>query len=93
LGIGQVISSIENLIYMASNISESLAVYPALVNEHEKVTDKHGGLDHLKDRIKIKPHLCEANKICWITDRTPHEALPVKNNVHRQFFKLVVFAT
>ncbi len=25
----------------------------------------------------------------WITDRTPHEALPVKNNTYRQFFRVV----
>ncbi|KAJ1569744.1 hypothetical protein HK405_003046, partial [Cladochytrium tenue] len=30
-----------------------------------------------------------ANRLAWITDRTPHESLPVQRRVFRQYFRLV----
>jgi hypothetical protein len=39
------------------------------------------------------PRLLEAGELCWLTDRTPHEALPLTRStdrVYRQFFRLVV---
>jgi hypothetical protein len=78
-------------IYIASNVDDSTAVYSALVNEPEKVTDKHGSIEHLKHRLDhLKSYNLKANELCWITDRTPHESLPVTKPVHRQFFRLVV---
>jgi hypothetical protein len=32
----------------------------------------------------------EAGEIVWISDRTPHESLPLKQATKRQFFRLVV---
>lgn len=32
----------------------------------------------------------KANEMVWMTDRTPHESLPVKQTCYRQFFRLVV---
>lgn len=29
------------------------------------------------------------NKLYWITDRTPHESLPMESQTYRQFFRLV----
>ena len=28
-------------------------------------------------------------QLYWITDRTPHESLPLKEGTHRQFFRIV----
>ena len=79
-------------IYMASNVTGTCRVYPCLVEEPERVTDKHGGISD-----KFKGHLGEgrllgAGELCWITDRTPHESLPLptSNVTYRQFFRLVV---
>ena len=36
----------------------------------------------------VKSYTLEANELAWITDRTPHESLPV--NGERQYFRLVV---
>ncbi|KAJ1552839.1 hypothetical protein HK405_009835, partial [Cladochytrium tenue] len=30
-----------------------------------------------------------ANRLAWMTDRTPHESLPVERRVFRQYFRLV----
>jgi len=29
------------------------------------------------------------NEMYWLTDRTPHESLPLKTDTYRQFFRLV----
>ena len=81
-------------IYMASNRDGACAVYDELVVRPEEVSDKHGGIEHMR------PHLgpgrvLNAGELCWITDRTPHESLPLKGKgndrfVHRSFFRLVV---
>ena len=31
----------------------------------------------------------EANDIYWLTDRTPHEALPMKESGYRQYVRIV----
>ena len=31
----------------------------------------------------------KSNKLYWLTDRTPHESLPLKEDTYRQFFRLV----
>lgn len=79
-------------IFMASNVDDSCAVYPSKVTEPERLADAHGGLCAvLKDRGALgRPTLLKAGQICWLTDCTPHESLPVKDDVHRQFVRLVV---
>lgn len=39
--------------------------------------------------ITGEPELMEANTLYWLTDRTPHEALPVNRDIERQYFRLV----
>jgi hypothetical protein len=76
-------------IYMASNVANSCKVWPVLVDKPEDVTDRFGGAEHLREYIG-EGTCMEANTMYWITDRTPHEALPVGETVYRQFFRLVV---
>lgn len=35
------------------------------------------------------PISLQKNELFWITDRTPHESMPVEEATHRQFFRLV----
>lgn len=82
-------------IYMASNVSDSCQIYPQLIVEPHEVTDAHGGIEHMRDRLGTGRGLA-ANELVWFTDRTPHESLPIPpqpdggTRVHRQFFRLVV---
>ena len=73
-------------LYMASSVSNTCAVYDALVDK--KGVDSHGGMDHLR-RLIGEPTLLEANELVWLTDCTPHEALPQEEPAYRQFFRLV----
>ncbi len=76
-------------IYMASTVDDSCALYPALIVNPWEVTDAHGRCESLCDRLP-SPTLTKANKLYWMTDRTPHESLPTSTGGYRQFFRLVV---
>ena len=36
-----------------------------------------------------KKRIMKPNCMYWITDRTPHESLPLKEETYRQYFRLV----
>lgn len=76
-------------IFMASNVANTSRVWPVLVERHEEIADAHGGIECLRPYLG-RGYKLKANELCWFTDRTPHEALPVSDACHRQFFRLVV---
>ena len=47
-----------------------------------------GEIEHLRPYLG-PGQLTQAYRIYWITDGTPHEALPVKERVYRQFIRIV----
>jgi hypothetical protein len=83
-------------IFMSSSVAGSSAVWPVEISTPREVADAHGGIEHMRGHLGV-PRVLEANQLCWFTDRTPHEALPLeapKDNpgaefVYRQFFRLV----
>lgn len=87
-----------NGIFMASTVDDSCALWPVLIDEPEGVTDAHGSIEHMRSyllRSGVLPVKLKANSMAWITDRTPHESLPVhspegREAVYRQWFRLVV---
>ena len=49
-----------------------------------------GDCEDKRERLsKYGPTLLEANRIYWMTDRTPHEAVPLAQDTYRQYFRLV----
>lgn len=85
-------------IWFCSNISETSAVYPVLIKNPKEITTAHGGIESMQpilDKICTKK-LLKANELCWITDCTPHESLPLPSEsnrtepIIRQFFRVVV---
>jgi hypothetical protein len=75
-------------IFMANTVPGSCRVWPALIGEPERVTDAHGGIEHLRERLGSGVEV--GDELIWMTDRTPHESLPVSGSGMRQFFRLVV---
>ena len=62
-------------IWMATNVPGSCAVWDAQIRTPGSVTDAHGGIEQL--RAALGPGTsAPAGQLCWITDRTPHEAVP-----------------
>lgn len=83
---------IDGGIFMASNIDKSTLVYNAYINDN--LIGFNGDVEYLRKTLDRYPNkyykqLIPANRLLWITDRTPHESLPVVEDCYRQYFRLV----
>ena len=47
-------------------------------------TDSFGSHVHVRGPISL-----QANELFWITDRTPHQSVPLAEGTHRRYFRLV----
>jgi hypothetical protein len=71
-------------IYMASSCPNTTKVWDAMVEE----PGLHGDCEELREVLgkgEIAPH----DTLLWITDRTPHESLPMPEGGCRSFFRIV----
>ena len=80
-------------IYMASNVPESCGVWNSKIECDEsggqrEIIGKNGDIGFLRPYIG-KQTIMLPNVMYWITDRTPHESLPLKEETYRQYFRLV----
>eukprot|EP00980_Cylindrotheca_fusiformis_P007918 scaffold1696_cov166-Cylindrotheca_fusiformis.AAC.4 len=79
----------EGGIFMASSVANTSEVWDALVNKNAPgIVDKHGGCEYLRPFFGKGTKL-QAGELIWMTDCTPHEALPQEISGHRQFFRVV----
>ena len=76
-------------IFMASSVSNTCQIWPVQIENPHEVTDTHGGLEPMRPYLG-EPYKIQKNELVWLTDTTPHEALPVEQPVYRQFFRLVM---
>ncbi len=74
-------------IYMASTVPNSCRVWNAQVSDR-RLAGRLGSVDHLIDLFG-KAIYMPAHAIFWLTDTTPHEAVPQAQAGPRQFFRLV----
>lgn len=74
-------------IYMASNVAESTKVWDVKIRK--PVIGKLGDIEHLRKHLG-DGHFMEPDKLYWMTDTTPHESLPMKEDTYRQYVRLVV---
>eukprot|EP00697_Spironema_sp_BW2_P005629 gnl/Spiro4/17850_TR9500_c0_g1_i1.p1 gnl/Spiro4/17850_TR9500_c0_g1~~gnl/Spiro4/17850_TR9500_c0_g1_i1.p1 ORF type:complete len:338 (+),score=116.57 gnl/Spiro4/17850_TR9500_c0_g1_i1:23-1015(+) len=56
--------------------------------EMQRIQNHFNRIGEVSDRSW--PIKMDANELWWLTDTTPHEALPVPRDDYRQFFRLVV---
>lgn len=88
-------TDVEGGILLASNVSDSLAVYNCALEDY--LIGKQGNCEHLRpylDQLVSNGHMkkmcsSRAGTIYWISDVTPHESLPVKQDCKRQFIRIV----
>lgn len=76
-------------IFMLSSVPESTAVWPLIVEDHAQVVGEHGDLEHMRGMLG-PARLSQPDELLWLSDRTPHESLPVAPGTYRQFFRLVI---
>lgn len=73
-------------VLIASNVDDSCAVWDS---EHED-TSTDGDIGHASARYPYSAaRLLKAGEVSEIGILTPHESLPVKRDVHRQFLRIV----
>jgi hypothetical protein len=71
-------------IYMASNITNSCRAWNLSVTSSEL-----GNCEHLRSQLEEIPStVFKKNILYWMTDRTPHESLPIKF-CYRQWFRYI----
>lgn len=75
-------------IYMASTVKHSTKVWPCIIEDPKSNAGWYGDCEHFRD-ILPTPIELDANKLTWITDRTPHESCIVNEGGYRQYFRLV----
>ena len=80
-------------IYMANNVEDSCCVWDCTLQADDidgtEVIGSLGDVEHLRDMLPGEPQVMKANTVYWITDRTPHESLPLKEDAYRQYIRLV----
>ena len=77
---------------MASNVANSCKVWNCAVRcdgEGKEIIGKHGNVEHLRGILPDDCEVMKANYMYWLTDRTPHELLPLQTACYRQYFRLV----
>jgi hypothetical protein len=88
--------SFQGGIYMASTIADTCAVWNCRVNDTKgDIIGVHGNIERLRPLLGPPTMKLKANELVWMTDRTPHESLPLPpdmacSGARRQFFRLVV---
>lgn len=93
MGVNLKRNKVEGGIYMASTVPKSCAVWNSQIqcdesNGAKEIIGKHGDIEFLRPYIG-KKRIMKPNCMYWITDRTPHESLPLKEETYRQYFRLV----
>jgi hypothetical protein len=71
-------------IFMASTVDNSCRLW----NKHIDTPGHMGDCSHLES-ILGEPTFLEKNELVWMTDSCPHESMPVKKDVYRQWFRFV----
>jgi hypothetical protein len=88
--------SFQGGIYMASNIADTCAVWNCRVDDPEgDIVGVHGNIERLRPLLGPPTMKLGANELVWMTDKTPHESLPLPldmdaSGARRQYFRLVV---
>ena len=74
-------------IYIASNVPNSTRAWNCAVDD--VVVGQHGDIEHLRSALPGEGEVLRPGQVYWITDRTPHESLPLKKRTPRQFLRIV----
>ena len=74
-------------IYVASSISGSSRAWNCGIDP--SAVGPLGDIEHLRFLLPGTGEALDPGQLYWITDRTPHESLPLKERTYRQFFRLV----
>ena len=83
---------------MASDVANTTAVWNCQIRDEDgDFIGPHGDIERYRELLGPCARTLEAGELIWMTDRTPHESLPVPvpvqpdgSPVRRQYFRLVI---
>lgn len=82
---------LEGGIFLASNTTDSTAVWNCRIHDtFGDIIGPNGSLERMRDFLGPPTKKLAAGELIWLSDRTPHESLPLPEATNRQFFRLVV---
>ena len=73
---------------MASNVAASTRVWNCEIKNPNDIVSEHGDLEHIRSFFD-KGCFLRPGELCWMTDKTPHESVPLAKGTKRQYFRLV----
>lgn len=76
-------------IFMASNISNSCRIWDIEITESQR-SQQLQKLQNLIKNPQCAQYEPKENELIWMTDRTPHMSLPLKQYAFRQWFRLII---
>lgn len=79
-------------IFMMSDVDSSCEVYNCRIIPDEngnEIIGHLGDVSHLWGVVPYDSETMKANTMYWLTDRTPHVALPLEKSTYRKYFRLV----
>jgi len=80
--------AIKGGIFMASTVPNSCRVWNCEIMD-DNVIGQHGDIEHLRNLLPDSYEDMDAKNMYWLSDRTPHESLPMRERKYRQYFRLV----
>ena len=88
------IDEVSGGIFIASNVPNSCRLWNCKIEKgpvnDSEIIGENGDCEHIKEFLPAdKEVVLEKNKLYWMTDRTPHESLPLENGTYRQFIRVV----
>jgi len=63
-------------------------IWDALIEDPGLVAGHHGDLEHVRELLG-PGRMMRPNTIYWLSDKTPHQTIPVREDTYRQFFRVV----
>lgn len=75
-------------IYIASNVPDSTRLWKCKITNDE-IIGKNGNIEPMREFLPSQGMLLKPGQVYWMSDRTPHESLPMKKTTLRQFFRIM----
>ena len=76
-------------VYISTSVPDSTKVWNHQVNDESLEWElENGNIESLRDRLPGEGELLKPGQVYWMSDRAPHESLPMTQTTMSQFFRI-----
>ena len=76
-------------VYMSSSVPDSEKVWNYQVNDESLEWElENGNVESIRERLPGQGELLKPGQVYWMSDRAPHESLPMTQTTMSQFFRI-----